>query len=546
MYRPKKHVRLTALTTAPRVADVKSLLSEATKARGCTVELPWRNKRTKVHYSLTVRVELSGGDPVWTLYEGEGGGSRVVWSSSFEDVDLLYDVLTLSIPEEVSTALADDEWAVEGGRSSAARPSREVASLDEKPPGFYESGLLKEEDLEYYKQRERAKPEEREPVRAKEPEPAAAREPEPQPKPQPKADPEPEPAPAAAPNPQSSGAYPQQPYPAPYPMPGTPYSSGAYPVPPGYGYPPGYPQGYPPGYQYPPGYPPHGYPPGYPPQGYPGYPPAAGTVAVQPGGVPPGQVDTPGMAAAGETAGGEGSKNRPNVKLGQFLVESGLVPQLTVDAALQLQDLVRTGALPTAKAAEAVRRAHVRGGQVDPAITAIGRQARESLQNIAPPLGQILVEAAILRGPVLRKALYLQQKVRNGALSRQEAIDSLCAEVFGVGGESEKAGETHESQRALDLLKAAGLVSDFDLETANKVKEKHGGRIVSILASAGKLDKTTVDAAIESVELISADKLKHDKAIIALHYCQRSRVGLKEALSELGWHDPGENALPEE
>ncbi|MBZ0188130.1 MAG: hypothetical protein K8F91_17915, partial [Candidatus Obscuribacterales bacterium] len=420
----------------------------ASKARGCTVELPWRNKRTKVHYSLTVRVDLPGGDPVWTLYEGEGGGSRVVWSSAFEDVDLLYDVLTLSIPEEVSTNLKNEQWQVESAKPSSAKPSREVsASSAEKPPGYYESGLLKEEDLEYYKKRDAVVEEKPD---GQDIQPAAKDSKPPQ-----AAEPQPTGVYPQQGDPQSSGAYPQPgAYPPPYPHPGMPYGSGAYPIPPGYGYPPGYqqqyPQQYPPGYQqqYPPQYPPgyqQQYPPGYQQQYPPQYPAgptsAASTVAVQPGGVPPADVDQSG-AVSSTASSTDNEKVRPNVKLGQFLVESGIVPQLTVDAALQLQDLVRTGALPTSKAAEAVRRAHVRGGQVDPALTSSGR-ATESIKNIAPPLGQILVEAAILRGPILRKALYLQQKVRNGAMNREEAIDALCQEVFGIGRETDRAGETH-------------------------------------------------------------------------------------------------------
>src|SRR5581483_9843805 len=104
MFKPKKHVRLTALSQAPKVAEVRVLVDEAKKARGCTVELPWRNKLTGVPYSLTVRVEVAGGDPMWTLYEGEGDASRVVWSSPFDDVELLYDVLMLSIPAEHDTS----------------------------------------------------------------------------------------------------------------------------------------------------------------------------------------------------------------------------------------------------------------------------------------------------------------------------------------------------------------------------------------------------------------------------------------------------------
>src|SRR5471030_790860 len=100
MYRPKKYIRLNQLPRMPRLADVKNLHEEGKKARSCTVELPWRTEKLGMTFSLTVRVEVGGSEPIWTLYEGEGNRSRVMWSTGFADVDLLYDVLTLSLPAD--------------------------------------------------------------------------------------------------------------------------------------------------------------------------------------------------------------------------------------------------------------------------------------------------------------------------------------------------------------------------------------------------------------------------------------------------------------
>ncbi len=232
---------------------------------------------------------------------------------------------------------------------------------------------------------------------------------------------------------------------------------------------------------------------------------------------------------------GEMGKPRPNLKLGQFLVEAGLVPETTIDAALGLQELVRSGSLSTGQAAEAVRRAHIRGGAVDPKLIAAPVNPAD-MKTVAPPLGQILVEAAIVRGPVVRQALKLQESIRSGELSKEEALDALCLEVFGVGRKaSATEGETNESSRAVELLRKAQLVSDFDHETASKVRDKHGGQIINILVKAGKLDQHTADGAFKCNELIDQEKLLPEKAIIALHYCQRSRIDLDSALGELGW-----------
>ncbi|MDZ4836921.1 MAG: hypothetical protein SGJ27_24325 [Candidatus Melainabacteria bacterium] len=592
MYRPKKHVRLTSLPNAPRGSDVKSLLEEAKKAKGCTVELPWKNKLTGVQYSLTTRLEVAGGsEPIWTLYEGEGGKSRVVWSSPFEDVDLLYDVLMLSIPEEVETefrgpaptsrqtsnsmdgSISNSNVGQSGAYSSPAAsgqngefssPGAGASEFSTSTnSGTYisqtsDSGLLTgNEEVELPKSKKY------QPGLASSAEFALLADVEEKPKAKAKTAKETEAEAAAAaaaaqaqqqqgaPQPQNmqSGAYPQQnmqsgAYPqqnmqsGAYPQQQLPpgMQSGSYPqqygYPPGYQQYPGYPQGYYPGY---PGYPPYPYPPG-------SVPPAS-TVALQ-------QQQLYQQQQAGQQQRGAGaptdtgahakppqdpSKPRPNLRLGQFLVESGLVPESTVDAALQLQELVRSGSLSTAQAAEAVRRAHIRGGAVDPKLIAAPVGPNDS-KTVAPPLGQILVEAAIIRGPIIRQALKLQESIRSGEMTKDDALDALCLEVFGVGRKiPDTTGETADTTEALELLRKAQLVSDFDHETASKVRDKHGGQIVSILVKAGKLDQHTADGAFKCNQLVNQKKIEQGKAIIALHYCQRSRIDLDSALKELGW-----------
>jgi hypothetical protein len=560
MYRPKKHVRLTSLPHAPRGGDVKSLLEEAKKAKGCTVELPWKNKLTGVQYSLTTRLEVAGGEPIWTLYEGEGGKSRVVWSSPFEDVELLYDVLMLSIPEEVDTEFRQ-------AQAAARQPSTDIPDLSrganapmssmnsgsyasqsndsglltgnesvEIPKGslsFYQSGLASGTEfalLSEVEEKPKAKAKSKKETEAEDAAAAAAAAATAQAQAQALAQQQMQQS-GAYPQPNmQSGAYPQQnmqsgAYPQQLP-PGM--QSGSYPqqygYPPGYQY-PGYPQGYYPGY---PGYPPYQYPPGY-------VPPAA-TVAIQQQQLRQQQQQQGGATDTGVHASPpDPAKPRPNLRLGQFLVESGLVPESTVDAALQLQELVRSGSLSTAQAAEAVRRAHIRGGAVDPKLIAAPVSPND-LKTVAPPLGQILVEAAIIRGPIIRQALKLQESIRSGEMSKDDALDALCLEVFGVGRKiPDSTGETTDSTLALELLRKAQLVSDFDHETASKVRDKHGGQLVSILVKAGKLDQHTADGAFKCNQLVSQKKLEEGKAIIALHYCQRSRIDLDSALKELGW-----------
>lgn len=227
---------------------------------------------------------------------------------------------------------------------------------------------------------------------------------------------------------------------------------------------------------------------------------------------------------------------RPNVMLGHFLVESGLIPESTLDAALQLQGMVKAGTLKMELAAEAVRRAHNRGGKVDStAFTATPpSQPLKEAEVVAPPLGQILVDAGLISVGILKAALNLQEVVRTGALSKEDAVEAFITEHFGKGG---KYGN-RTTQKSLDLLKKAGLIQEQDVQAALNVRKRHGGEVAKILVAAGKVDKGTLEAAAKCQGLIEENRLKVEQAIIALHYCQRSRVSFDEAVDELGWEKP--------
>ncbi len=95
MNKPKKHQRLQLLPDLPTLKDLRLLLFEAQKATGCLFELPWFLEKSNEHFSLTVQYDFGGSEPIWTLYQGQGSNSKLMWSSPFKDLELLLDVITL-------------------------------------------------------------------------------------------------------------------------------------------------------------------------------------------------------------------------------------------------------------------------------------------------------------------------------------------------------------------------------------------------------------------------------------------------------------------
>jgi hypothetical protein len=188
------------------------------------------------------------------------------------------------------------------------------------------------------------------------------------------------------------------------------------------------------------------------------------------------------------------------------------------------------------KAAEAVRRAHQRGGFLDADSTESPIEADQSVVRVRPQLGQVLVMAGIISAAQLKAGLHLQGLMRTGAIALEDAVVELRKELGPQDRATTASGKKHEPEeirKALELVQQAGLISPTDLEAAAKVRAKHGGELSRILIAAGKLDELTVEAAAVGQRFIEAGQLRIDQGIMTLHYCQRMRVGFEEAMREL-------------
>ena len=81
-------------------------------------------------------------------------------------------------------------------------------------------------------------------------------------------------------------------------------------------------------------------------------------------------------------------------------------------------------------------------------------------------------------------------------------------------------------------------MTEADIKSASEIRKKHGGDIIQILQSAGKLDKYTFESAVACLPLIELGLMKMEQIVIALQYCSRMRVDFDTALDELGWQNP--------
>jgi hypothetical protein len=226
----------------------------------------------------------------------------------------------------------------------------------------------------------------------------------------------------------------------------------------------------------------------------------------------------------------------------QLLVDVGDLPATTLDAALKVQKMLRSGSLTLTEATRALERAHLNGGQIN--VEEKPEEARAPM-GIETPVEAILVEAGLISNSVWRTLLSLQQKIRLGQVTKGQALEEFrlqhpkptVREVITAAVREEKP-TFERPQNVLELLKHAGLVTKSDLEAIQAQEAEDGTEVAKRLVSVGKLDTKTLLAARQCLSLMESDRLRLDRAVIALLYCHRSRVTFYQAVDELGWERP--------
>jgi hypothetical protein len=104
-----------------------------------------------------------------------------------------------------------------------------------------------------------------------------------------------------------------------------------------------------------------------------------------------------------------------------------------------------------------------------------------------------------------------------------------------ASAERAKQAEMAAPASAVELLKQAGIVTEDDIQKAQSLDKDQGAKIEKHLVAMGKIDTKTVLAAYQCMTMLTQKRLKVEQAIIALNFCQRSRVDFADAMKDLGW-----------
>jgi len=218
------------------------------------------------------------------------------------------------------------------------------------------------------------------------------------------------------------------------------------------------------------------------------------------------------------------------------------MPTSPLEASVNVQKLIKEGKVTLAQAADLLQKAHKNDGKID--LDRVSPQGTIHSFVVDTPLEAVLVEAGLISNAVWRTLLQLQAAIRNQEMTKDDAVEefkkrhpkaSEAAKNKAASAERAKKVAMSPPLSAVDLLRQAGIVTEEDIEKARTMDQDKGAKLERHLISMGKLDTKTVLASYQCMTMLTQKRLKVEQAIIALNFCQRSRVDFTDAMKELGW-----------
>jgi tetratricopeptide (TPR) repeat protein len=167
------------------------------------------------------------------------------------------------------------------------------------------------------------------------------------------------------------------------------------------------------------------------------------------------------------------------------------------------------------------------------------------------PMGRLLVLSGVLSDSLLAAALTAQILVRDGKLTKEDAIASLkAAKGRQVPIEvplAEKGFYELPSRKGVrlgDLLAVSGLVSESEVLSAVEVGLLEQKPIGQVLVERSPISETVLEAALKLQKEIAAGKVEMDQAAQALFLVHADGISLQAAMAKMQTLAPKKDGTP--
>lgn len=295
---------------------------------------------------------------------------------------------------------------------------------------------------------------------------------------------------------------------------------------------------------------------------------------------------------------------RMSLPIGRVIVMSGVITEGNLQFALEAQSLIKDGLLEMDTACQALKNAYTNGKTLQEALSELRwapkkdavsnklgeilvdsnmvsqaqlDQALQSSFETGMPLGGTLVLQGVLSAQLLPMVLNAQEQIRDGRITRGEAIENLKAAVMfwakaddsKGGGSRERLGSLGANSGALDqsayllnetprqaqpvfqavpptpaapsltmglvdMMKMAGYCNDQDIQAAIERALSNADIASKLFMATGLLSKASFDNFVRCRALMVRGALRPEQAIYALSACRIRTVGLDDVFAEMG------------
>lgn len=259
--------------------------------------------------------------------------------------------------------------------------------------------------------------------------------------------------------------------------------------------------------------------------------------------------------------------SKTGLPVGRVLVMLGLVTAETVQAALHAQSMIRDQIISLETGTKALCVCSAARITFDEAMQQLGllrteaptnrlgellivteliteEQLADALaasQHLGLPLGRILVLKGIMSEMQVESALEAQVLLRDGRISRLQALEALrTMRMCGTNiRESlaklgcEKALQPTNTIRLGELVVMADVVSESDLLTALEIGLMENMLLGQVLIEFGFIDDDALDAALRLQTMVSNSHLSVDTAVHAMRLICFEKYSLVQAVAEV-------------
>lgn len=292
---------------------------------------------------------------------------------------------------------------------------------------------------------------------------------------------------------------------------------------------------------------------------------------------------------------------RMNLPIGRVIVMSGVISETNLQYALEAQSLIKDSLLDFDTAVSGLKNAFKNGSSLQEALADLRwapkkdvssnklgellmdsnmvtqSQLESALQtsfDTGMPLGGTLVLQGVLSAQLLPAVLTAQEQIREGRISRNDAVENLKASLmfwakaedskkddgfgsFDSGARTPVADVTYQTNRAaapapapqavpaansstpsaamglVEMMKMAGYCNDAEIQAAIERALANADIASKLFMSTGLLTKASFENFVRCRSLMLKGTLKPEQAIYALSACRIRSITLEQVFAEL-------------